>query len=153
MIIELSEIRSEGLDLEGTLPADILDSHPDDPARCVSPIDCRLHCQLAGDDLIVEGTLTAKLELRCRRCDCAYGKALEGIAYHYDERLDPMAESVDLTDDIREAMILALPSYPVCRETCRGLCPQCGVNLNESDCDCGPPEDKRWAALDNFGKE
>jgi uncharacterized metal-binding protein YceD (DUF177 family) len=59
-------------------------------------------------------------------------------------------ESVDLTEDIRESMILAFPHYPVCNPECKGLCPQCGVNLNNAPCSCQPPADDRWAGLDGL---
>ncbi|HSN89588.1 MAG TPA: DUF177 domain-containing protein [Anaeromyxobacteraceae bacterium] len=55
---------------------------------------------------------------------------------------------VDLDPILREQLILALPGYPVCGETCRGLCTVCGTNLNERDCGCERKvPDPRWAAL------
>jgi len=57
-------------------------------------------------------------------------------------------ESVDLTPDIRESMILAFPHYPVCSRICKGLCARCGTNLNRDACDCAPPNDNRWVQLD-----
>ena len=49
---------------------------------------------------------------------------------------------------VREQIMLAVPEFVICRETCRGLCPRCGTNLNESDCGCSEPQvDGRWAAL------
>ncbi len=55
---------------------------------------------------------------------------------------------VDLSDALHEATILAFPAKLVCREDCRGLCVQCGANLNESQCDCTEEdEDPRWAGL------
>jgi DUF177 domain-containing protein len=45
-------------------------------------------------------------------------------------------EEVDLTPLIREQTLLALPTRPLCREDCRGLCPRCGANLNQGDCGC-----------------
>ncbi len=59
-------------------------------------------------------------------------------------------DSVDLTEDIREAIILAFPGYPVCRPDCKGLCSRCGKNLNRGACGCAPPEDNRWVALENL---
>ena len=60
-------------------------------------------------------------------------------------------EAIDLTDDMREAMILAFPTVPVCRPECKGLCPQCGINRNKSECECsGPVADSRWQALDKL---
>ncbi|MDZ4806600.1 MAG: DUF177 domain-containing protein [Candidatus Eisenbacteria bacterium] len=56
--------------------------------------------------------------------------------------------SVDLTNPIREAIILAEPMNPVCREDCKGLCAGCGADLNTESCRCGEPEpDPRWTAL------
>lgn len=155
MIVELIDVGFDGLDLEGEVPAEVLECGADDPVRCVGPVRCKLHCQVVDDHLLVDGALSAPLEMRCRRCDVAFAGELEHIPYHYDEELDPMPESVDLTEDIRESMILAFPSYPVCRESCKGLCAQCGANLNVGDCDCKPPTDLRWGALDRLalGKE
>jgi uncharacterized protein len=62
--------------------------------------------------------------------------------------LEPDAEELDLRPILRERVILAVPDYPVCREDCRGLCPSCGANLNETDCNCAVAEsDARWGPL------
>jgi len=45
-------------------------------------------------------------------------------------------EEVDLGPLIREQVLLALPTRPLCRDDCRGLCPQCGINLNHAECGC-----------------
>jgi uncharacterized protein len=63
---------------------------------------------------------------------------------------DACLESVDLTGDIRESMILAFPHYPVCDSACKGMCPQCGTNLNQKECNCQPPTDDRWVGLDGL---
>jgi len=151
VIIDLADVGPDGLDVSGSVPEDVLGCRAGDPVRCTGPVQCELHCQIVDRELLVDGSLSASLELRCRRCDCAFPGALEQRAYHYDQELDPMPESVDLTEDLREAILLAFPSYPICRETCRGLCAQCGVNLNEETCDCKPPPDVRWGALDRLG--
>jgi uncharacterized protein len=55
---------------------------------------------------------------------------------------------LDLGDAIREYVLLALPIAPVCRADCCGMCPQCGINLNEATCDCvDEVVDERLAAL------
>ncbi len=57
---------------------------------------------------------------------------------------------IDLDPIVREQLLLALPSYPVCRDSCKGLCPVCGANLNDRDCGCDRHvPDPRWAALKN----
>ena len=52
-------------------------------------------------------------------------------------------DEIDLSELLREQFYLALPMKPLCREDCRGLCPQCGVNRNTGTCDCGPGWDDR----------
>ena len=66
----------------------------------------------------------------------------------FDGDLWPGEWSLDLRPAVREEWLLAAPAFPLCREDCRGLCPQCGANLNED------PEhaheaapDPRWAKL------
>jgi uncharacterized protein len=61
---------------------------------------------------------------------------------------------VDLDAIVREQLLLALPAYPVCGESCKGLCPVCGANLNERDCRCDRRvPDPRWAALEKLRRE
>ncbi len=65
-------------------------------------------------------------------------------------------DQVDLELVSREAILLDLPLAPLCREDCAGLCPTCGIDLNEGACDCAPSTaDPRWSALDalDFGTE
>jgi uncharacterized protein len=45
-------------------------------------------------------------------------------------------DQIDLNELMREQFYLALPMKPLCREDCRGLCPQCGTNLNLGGCEC-----------------
>ena len=62
--------------------------------------------------------------------------------------LHPNDNIVDMTDQIRQVLALAMPMKPICSEDCRGLCPQCGANLNEETCDCRSDEiDERWEGL------
>ncbi len=56
---------------------------------------------------------------------------------------------LELEDMLREQVLLALPMQRVCSETCKGICPVCGRNRNETDCECRPVDD-RWNALKNL---
>jgi uncharacterized protein len=56
-------------------------------------------------------------------------------------------ETVDLEPLFREQFVLAVPFAPLCSETCKGLCPQCGIDRNTGTCDCEAPIDPRLAAL------
>jgi uncharacterized protein len=56
-------------------------------------------------------------------------------------------KEIDLSGIVHDEVLLGLPMNPVCREDCAGLCPTCGQNLNEGDCECPPASDPRWDAL------
>jgi len=60
-------------------------------------------------------------------------------------------QEIDLSESIQEQLVMALPSRPVCDEKCKGLCPQCGVDLNLASCDCRPQDiNLKMAALKDF---
>jgi uncharacterized protein len=69
-------------------------------------------------------------------------------ASFYDDPVVPVAPIVE------ERIQMAIPMKPLCREDCRGLCPQCGADLNVSECSCVFEEiDPRWRALQLLKKE
>ena len=58
---------------------------------------------------------------------------------------------MELEDILREQVLLALPMQRVCSEVCKGICPVCGKNRNETECDCKlESHDDRWGALRNL---
>ena len=70
-----------------------------------------------------------------------------------DEEFDPTLlidehNQLDLTEAIGQALEASMPIAPLCREDCKGICPVCWKNRNESDCECDQvPIDPRWASL------
>lgn len=108
--------------------------------------------------LVVTGTVTNTWEGECRRClgkasgdikvkvrELFEAKSTEGESYPLE------SDQIDLEPVLIEAVMLELPVAPVCKEDCKGLCPNCGTNWNTSTCKC-PTEitDPRWAALDQL---
>jgi uncharacterized protein len=62
--------------------------------------------------------------------------------------LSPGHPVIDIAEDVRETLLLAVPLKLLCREDCAGLCPHCAANLNEGPCTCtAEPADTRWDAL------
>ncbi len=62
--------------------------------------------------------------------------------------LDPNAHEIDLRPALREEWLLAAPSFSLCRDDCKGLCPHCGIDLNTGTCTCDDKTpDSRWDAL------
>jgi uncharacterized protein len=77
------------------------------------------------------------------------GEGEDGVEVGGDD-LDLFAfdgETIDLEPLLREQFVLAVPFAPLCAEACKGLCPQCGVDLNTGTCRCEAPIDPRLAAL------
>jgi uncharacterized protein len=103
----------------------------------------------------VSGTVEAPWSGACRRCLAeATGTLVLPVRELYTESGDgedtyPLdGETVDLEVLAHDAILLELPPAPLCRPDCRGLCPTCGADLNDRTCDCEPPRDPRFAALD-----
>jgi len=67
-----------------------------------------------------------------------------------DAEVEFYKDGLELEDILREQVLLALPMQRVCSETCKGICPGCGKNRNETECDCKPVVDDRWEALRNL---
>jgi len=68
-------------------------------------------------------------------------------------RLDPKDPELDLRPAIREERLLAAPSFALCRDDCKGLCPRCGRDLNAGSCTCEDKSaDPRWDALKKISK-
>lgn len=89
------------------------------------------------DSFVVEGELKAELILSCSRCLQKYSSPIE-LDISEDVLKTEMEdeEELYLDDIIVDNILLSLPMKPLCSEDCRGICPQCGQNLNEGECDC-----------------
>jgi len=60
-------------------------------------------------------------------------------------------ETIDVDEIVKEQVLLAVPTRMLCREDCKGICPECGTNRNTGDCTCVTHDiDPRWAALKNL---
>ena len=151
MIIEIKKIDPDGSRYAGAEPAEILELAPGAAVWPSGPVTYDFFVQLAGPELVVQGTLQVSLEGRCGRCAGKFSTNLTVSDFLCARELPEGLDSVDLTGDIREEVLLRLPNYPLCLPDCRGLCPQCGKNLNQGPCRCTTqPVDSRWAGLENL---
>jgi len=119
------------------------------------PISVTLSHYRAGTEVFLEGELSARTAAVCARCAEEFvasstrsfryvlaPKALDDSAGgdQRDEDVEYshyLGDEIDLSPPIREQLLLALPTKPLCAENCRGLCPRCGANLNLGACGCG----------------
>lgn len=165
LMIPLTRLEREGsLEILAEIP-------PDDPTWDGTGLRLSTSLTVTGTVLWLDsGEVLARLRIRgrlaqeCRRC-------LEPVSVPVDERLELLylqarsegagegddgesrvlpegASELDLWEAIREEMILSQSPFALCRPDCRGLCPGCGVNLNEESCQCSSEEgDPRWNVL------
>ena len=133
------------------------------PVEFHDGVDVRATLEKTSRQLFLRASVSAAADVDCDRCVKAMRETLDTTyQMHYvaeeteAERLDPSEVQVmppgqtviDLGDDVRQTVLLAFPLKHVCREDCRGLCPQCGTNLNEGSCDCRESRvDGRWDKL------
>lgn len=121
-----------------------------------------LTVEASGDRGVrLTGTLTARLRETCSRCVRTVERDREiPIDLRFEPDLDPWdegpglyaldanREELEIGPALREELILGLPDYPLCEPNCRGLCPRCGADLNEGECDCAEEHgDSRWESL------
>ena len=123
--------------------------------RQAEPLEVRATAELVEGQIRVTGELHTRLEMVCARClepvhedisrefDLFYKPVLT-MTKEEEERLKLddteiaffEGEGMFLADVLAEQVLLALPMKAICRSDCRGLCPQCGVNLNNEECRC-----------------
>jgi uncharacterized protein len=111
-----------------------------------------------------QARLVTVVQSECRRCltpvrvPLAQSLALvfvtegDGAAEDDCYGVPARATTLDLSQAVREELILAVPQFVECRDDCRGLCPRCGADLNAGPCSCQPEIDPRWAALTKLRK-
>jgi uncharacterized protein len=148
MIIKVSEIPDEGIQIEGVaaIPAQFAD--PTWELRALS-----LFIEKDRADVLVEGTLEARVPLLCGRCLETFSFLVKS---HLSVRYAPKPvrkdeieltsddlevdfydqDTLDLTTLVRTETLLALTMKPLCREECKGFCPVCGGNRSLSPCTC-----------------
>lgn len=124
-----------------------------------APLRVRAKVSKAADKFLVHGTIRGGIRIRCDRCLEPFHRELESQFHVYlvvpRERADQeeielldedmevdfiRGDTIDFNDIVREQIYLSLPMRAICRESCRGLCPVCGLNLNESSCLCRKAE-------------
>jgi uncharacterized protein len=151
MIIETGDLREKDRRYTGAEPFSILEIGHDQFVRGGSSVKYNLRAQRLNDELLVLGTLTVELECQCARCMEWFRKPIRVAGFVRNFTLLSENESIDLTGDIREDILLALPINLVCSAGCRGLCPMCGENLNKRKCACRPRGGSdAWNVLDQL---
>ncbi len=161
MKILLSDITDEGLELdfEETVESEAL--------KILSPARVMLRVDKVGSEVFIRGEVKTEIGLQCGRCLRNFSSGIAAginVVYHPVEELkgeerheikgDELdtgfykGEELDLQELILEQILLSVPMKPLCSESCKGICPKCGTDLNVDMCACESREpDARLAVL------
>jgi len=138
----------------------------DEDLKVIGPIDGHVRLRRTNQGILADGWVDLTLELTCTRCLKVFEQSIHvpfmelfyptldiisGLPLPPSDEEDafPIDEHhlLDLTEAIRQRVLLELPIATLCREDCAGLCPQCGHDLNLGPCDCKPEVDARFSVL------
>lgn len=174
MLFEIKDLEVQPIDFEESFAPGLIDLGQE--LRQRTPLNSRGRADLVEEhhgknliikDIRVKGRLATSLELNCARC---LEPTVQDVEREFDLLYRPLGadagrdelsvtdaeaeisyyqgQGVALEDVLREQVLLAAPVKVICRDRCKGLCPQCGKNLNEGACSCAiEKEEPRWAAL------
>src|ERR1043166_7795784 len=152
---DIRSLESRAVQVDAELPADdpIWEDGDPKPAGAVR-VTGRLSSAGRTGRFYWHGRIEGDVNLPCRRCltdttvhvsDDAHLIFAEPGDEETDDpdvyQLDPKVRELDLRPAIREEGIIAAPTYAVCREECKGLCPTCGTDLKERTCERPPQTD------------
>ena len=182
MLIRVRELELRNLEFDENFQPGAIEFGPDFHFRQVGLLHSQGRAELIVEhrghkqdveDIRLVGKVEAQLEFSCARClepvDQEVNRAFDLIyrPLGVDRRADEVSiseaeteigyyqgEGLLLEDVLREQVLLATPVRALCREDCKGLCPQCGGNLNVEQCQCEQHlSDPRWAALSEIKKK
>jgi len=177
MFIRLKDLEVRKLDFHEAFPPGAIELGED--VRQVGSLEAKGRAEIVREhegrhiveDIRLVGSFSGTVQVSCARClepvehkvsqsfDLLY-RPLEAV--RGDDVSITRAETeigyysgngLELEDCLREQILLQVPLKSVCRDDCKGLCPQCGKNRNLESCDCGQTEtDPRWSALRELKK-
>ncbi len=152
MRIELAKISEGGSTYTGELPAEAMDLAGDRFIRPGGPIEYELTATIVSDQIIVTGWMETTLELLCVACAEFFSTSIRISSFLHAYPLQAGQETLDLTADIREDILLAVPLYPRGHVDDQERCMACGRDVRQLPRLAGeetPPPDC-WGPLDNL---
>ncbi|MCX7046671.1 MAG: DUF177 domain-containing protein [Candidatus Sumerlaeota bacterium] len=153
LIVSINELIQAPKDVTLNEPPASLDLDVDD-VRFTAPVRGHLSWRWVDNKVVATGRVSTQAQTVCSRCLNDVQINLEtSVRLVYSDRPEPetdvieigmdedglnhfTGDVVDAREEIREAILLELPEFPVCAQNCKGLCPGCGADLNKESCAC-----------------
>ena len=131
MKIHVNQVPAEGLRERASYDPAGMDMDRDD-IHLLEPFTVEAFAMKVDEELVVRADIRCPLRLDCARCLEAFASTVrtDGV---FSYTVHP-GDVVDITEDVRQEIILTYPMVPVCRPDCKGLCSACGQNLNARAC-------------------
>jgi DUF177 domain-containing protein len=169
MRIELENLEGSKGDFAHVYQPD--DLNPvDERVSLIEPATVSGKVRLAGNEVFVNGHVETRAQVECDRClqpvetavntdfalEYITGPEYEssGVAELTEAAMSVSVfdgEAIDVDEIVKEQVLLAVPARMLCREDCKGICPECGTDRNTGNCNCTTDDiDPRWAALKNL---
>jgi uncharacterized protein len=169
MRIELEHLEGSKGDFAHVYQPDELNP-VDERVSLIAPATVNGKVRLSGNEVFVNGHVETRAQVECDRCL----KPVE-LPVNVDFTLEYISDSdyesietaelteaemsvsvfdgaaIDVDEIVKEQILLAVPTRMLCREDCKGICPECGADRNTVECNCVTNDiDPRWAALKNL---
>ena len=142
----------------------------DERVTLIEPAAVTGKIRLAGNEVFVNGHIETRVQVECDRClkpveslvnsdfqlEYISGSEYESsqVAELTEAEMSVSVfdgQAIDVDEIVKEQILLAVPTRLLCREDCKGICPQCGNDRNTGECSCVTTDiDPRWAALKNL---
>ncbi len=177
MLIRIDDIKEGGTVLDVTESAEefpaLAEMIASGDLAFAAPIHVRLKIFRVREVVEVEGGIETTMRFVCGACLAEFDASMassfavtfvrelpqvfdesgEEVQLSADEMgmIPFQGDEIDLREAVAEQVVISQPIRPLCREACKGLCPQCGADRNESDCGCvRPVMNSKFAALKDF---
>jgi DUF177 domain-containing protein len=144
-------LKKQDIDIEGEEPPSFLEVENSKMISFKDNIHYKLHASTVSNGVLVKGSAAASYDGVCGRClEKFKGKFGDHNIYLFYEEL--YGAELDVSENVRAALVVEVPINCICKDDCAGLCHICGNNLNKKTCNCKEPEneDSPWSQLNNL---
>jgi DUF177 domain-containing protein len=151
IIFSIDLLKKQDIYLEGEEEPSFLEVEDSEMISFKDNIHYKLHASMISSGILIKGSAGATYNGVCGRCLENFKGKFENsnISLFYEELL---GAELDVTEDIRAALVVEIPINCICKDDCAGLCHICGNSLNKSKCNCqeADDEDSPWSKLNNL---
>ena len=149
LVFNLKDFRHEDFkEYEALVPSEPL-GLTYEGAKFIKLLSCKVGLfRQVGDNIYVTADVDTTILVECRRCinpfevdltttlSLLFSLGNESSESDADNERYYDGEILDISEDVRRALVLEIPTWSLCSETCKGLCPECGTDLNTTECSC-----------------